>query len=173
MAVARPRLATSNGPIWFPVDADGPVESELAASVAAVDGVAVELLDELGLTPEALVTVGFSQGGALALATLLDPSVAAPPSAVGVLAGYLPHRTTGLELGRSGGLPVLLAHGRDDETIDPIRGRAAAKALGRSGALVTWVDVDGGHRLRAPLVEPLVDWLAALAAGERPGAVAD
>ncbi len=173
MVVARPRLATSNGPIWFPVDADGPVESELAASVAAVDGVALELLDELGLTPDALVTVGFSQGGALALATLLDPSVAAPPSAVGVLAGYLPHRTADLEIDRAGGHPILLAHGRHDEMVDPIRGRAAAKALGRGGALVTWVDVDGGHRLRAPLVEPLVHWLGALAADERPGAVPD
>ncbi len=108
------------------------------------------------------MVAGFSQGGALALATLLDPTIAHRPAAIAVLAGYLPHRDVDQQPDLAAGRRVLVGHGADDEVIEPLLGRSAAKALDRAGAEVTWAEVDGGHRLDAPLVAALRDWLAGL-----------
>lgn len=167
VVVLEGRLHNERGPYWYDVDAQGPVTHELDAAVRAVQ-------DELDVltaewSPEGPVLAGFSQGGALALATLLDPATSSPPAAVGVLAGYLPSRPDGaIDLGRASGRPLLLAHGDDDSLVEPLRGRSAAKALQRAGASVSWIPTAGGHRFDGPLLEAFGRWLAALDRGETP-----
>ena len=65
---------------------------------------------------------------------------------------------------------MLVAHGADDEVVDALLGRSAAKALHRAGAVVTWSEVDAGHTVAGPLADTLGRWLAALADGEVPSA---
>jgi predicted esterase len=168
VAVPRPPVQTRGGPAWYRVSADGPNPTEITDSIAAIAELIASLLEQHALTAEDLVVVGFSQGGATALATLLDPSTDVRPAAAAVLAGYLPHREAGLDISRLAGRPVLFVHGTDDEMMELIRGRSAAKALERAGAVVTWTEVESRHRLGAPLLNPLRAWLDAVSRGTLP-----
>lgn len=170
VVVFEPRLHREAGPYWYEVAEAGPVADELDAAVAAVrDGIAALLATGTATAP--VVLAGFSQGGALALATALDPDGGPPPDAIAVLSGYLPARVdASIDVSRAAGLPFLVAHGEDDETVEPLRGRAAAKALQRSGAVLTWASTPGGHRFAGDLLVPLQQWLGALARGETPSA---
>jgi predicted esterase len=168
IAVPRPRVQTRGGPGWYRVTGDGPNQAELTDSVAAIEELITALLVQHSLTADDVVVVGFSQGGATTLATFLDPNVAVRPAALGVLSGYLPVRDDELEVSRASGLPILFAHGTDDDMIDVVRGRSAAKALARAGAVVTWTEVGGGHRLGPDLLDPLRGWLDAVADGQIP-----
>ncbi|HEY6533294.1 MAG TPA: hypothetical protein VIY72_13375 [Acidimicrobiales bacterium] len=168
VAVPRPPVQTRGGPGWYRVSADGPNQTELSESIVALAELVSSLLEQHSLTEDDLVVVGFSQGGATSLATLLDPAVGIRPRALGVLAGYLPHREDDLDPSLAAGMPVLFVHGSDDEMMDIVRGRSAARALDRAGAVVTWTEVESRHRLGPPLVDPLRIWLDAVAAGAVP-----
>lgn len=169
VAVAEPAWTGPAGPMWYTVDTDGPDPEGVARAVAAVDRALDAVEAHSGVVRDEIVLVGYSQGGATALATALDPRLGAPPAAVGLLAGYLVHRDDDeLDLSRVQGRPVLVAHGRDDDMVDPLRGRAAAKALHRHGAVTSWQEVAGSHRLGPSLLAPLAGWLDALADGDAP-----
>lgn len=171
IVVLEPLRRGAQGPYWYDVDEDGPVVAEIDAAVRAVGTTVAALVGSTASAPESIVLAGFSQGGALALATALDPATGPPPRAVAVLAGYLPPRDEpAMDLARLEGRPVLVAHGEDDELVEPIRGRAAARALQRAGATVSWFDAPGGHRFDDPLIAPLRDWLGAVGRGTAPSA---
>jgi predicted esterase len=164
VVIAHPVRTGPHGPMWYFADENGPVPTHLAESVAAVAAALGTVAAESGLDRSDVVLAGHSQGGALCLATALDPGTGTPPRAVGVLGGYLPDRDDGqLALDRLAGTPVLVAHSPDDETIDYLRGRSASKALGRAGADVRFVEVGGEHRLGPDLARPLGAFLAELA----------
>ena len=168
VVVPEPRLRSADGPIWYSVDENGLDQGALSGSLDALADCVGKVLDETGLGSERLVIAGFSQGGALALASLLVPSFHPTPNAVAVLAGYLPDHDD-IDLASAMGRPVLVAHGRDDATVDTIRGRSAAKALDRSGAIVSWSEVDGDHRFGPDLLSPFRLWLDELVRAELPG----
>lgn len=162
VAVVRPPLDTPEGPAWFRIDDDGPVAADIAAAVEHLCHTCTEAIERLGLDPDDVVLAGYSQGGAMALAAASDPTTPVRPGAVAALAAYLPHRDTDQDTSLLEGRPVLVAHGADDEIVDALLGRSAARALERAGAAVTWVEVDGGHQLHPHLVGALRDWLRAL-----------
>ena len=169
VVAVEPFLAGPTGPRWYEVDEHGPDPTALTDAVHALDATCSAVLMDAGLTGDALAVAGFSQGGALALAHLLDPTASCRPGAVAGLAAYLPTRDDGcIDRSRAHDRPILLVHGRDDAVVEPLRGRSAARALHRSGALVTWSEVDGGHRFDTPLTNPLRIWLGQLTSGERP-----
>lgn len=155
------------GPHWYEVGDDGPDPTQLADAIDAVARSLDAIALDSGIDRSRFVLVGFSQGGALALACLLDPTFGDAPLAVGALAAYLPHRDEH-ELPRADGVPVLLAHGTDDPVVESLRGRAAAKALHRAHAVVSWHEVEAEHRFDGELLVELRNWLAALADGGRP-----
>lgn len=160
----RPRLQLDNGIAWYRVDDEGADLDGVAASVAAVDAAMAAALADSGLTPDRLVLGGFSQGGALALSVALDRTVTTRPRAIAAISPYLLHRDE-IDADRVAGVPALIVHGRHDAQVEQTRGRAAAKFLERSGAEVTWVDVEGGHHLGPVLLEPLGEWLGGLDLG--------
>jgi predicted esterase len=168
VAVPRPPVQTRGGPAWYRVSDGTPDPDALQASIAAVVELVAGLTAEHSLADDDVVVAGFSQGGATTLATVLDPSVAFRPAAVAVMAGYLPHRDGDLDPSLLAGRPVLLTHGTDDEMMDVVRGRSAARTLHRAGASVTWTEVESRHRLGAPLLDPMRAWLEAVAGGEIP-----
>jgi phospholipase/carboxylesterase len=165
--VPEPRIQSADGPIWYSVDENGVDQGAFSGSLDALSDCVSQTLKETGIGPDRLVIAGFSQGGALALASLLVPSFQPRPNAVAVLAGYLADHDH-IDLASAMSRPVLVAHGRDDATVDTIRGRSAAKALDRSGAIVSWHEVDGGHRFGPDLLAPFRLWLDELVRGELP-----
>lgn len=169
IVTVEPQTPSDRGPYWYDVDENGPDPVALGAAVGAIDALCVSVLAETGVSENELVVVGFSQGGAIALAHLVDPTSLVTPRATAALAAYLPSRDDHLiDLSRAAGRPVLFAHGEEDELIEPIRGRSASKALHRADALVTWKEVSGGHRFDTPLTSELAIWLDAVARGEQP-----
>jgi predicted esterase len=163
VAIARPVRTGPHGPLWYWADDAGPDPEQLAEAIRSVDVALDVVAADTGLARHDVVLAGHSQGGALCLATAVDPGAGPVPRAVAVLSGYLPNRADGLvALDRLDGTPVLVAHSPDDETIDYVRGRSAAKALGRAGADVAFVEVGGAHRLGPDLATPLGTWLADL-----------
>ncbi|MEX1217645.1 MAG: hypothetical protein WEA11_03890 [Acidimicrobiales bacterium] len=167
--VVEPQHPSPRGPYWYDVDENGPDPIALASAIATIDELCATLLSENNLTEDELVVAGFSQGGALALAHLVDPNTSIAPGAVAALAAYLPSRDDHLlVLERAAHRPLLFAHGEDDELVEPLRGRSAAKAFTRSGAIVTWATVAGGHRFDQPLTDQLALWLNTIAQGDRP-----
>ena len=172
VAVARPPVVTDEGPAWFTVGDDGPEPAQLAAGIEALGSTLTDLTTRLAVGADALVLGGYSQGGAMALAALLDPTLSVRPTGVAALAAYLPHREAAQDRALAEGHPLLIAHGADDDVVDPLLGRSAAKALHRAGAVVTWAEVDGDHRLGAPLLDELRGWLDAVADGDTPSAPA-
>lgn len=164
IAVAEPIADGPDGPMWYSVDDDGPDPEGLTATVDAIATALESTSDHTGVGRSDIVLVGYSQGGAAALATMLDPTTGTPSRAVGVLSGYLAHRDDAfLDLTRAAHRSVLMVHGSDDTMVDTIRGRSAARALHRHGASVTWVEARGGHRLGTHLLGPLASWLDDLA----------
>jgi len=169
VAVVEPQHQSDRGPFWYDVDDNGPDPVALAEAISGIDDLCISLLDQTGCTADNLVVAGFSQGGAIALAHLVDPTTIVQPSAVATLSGYLPSRDASLlDLSRARNRPVLFVHGEDDELVEPIRGRSASKAVHRAGGLVSWHEVSGGHRFDEPLTSVLATWLDALARGDRP-----
>lgn len=152
---------------WYDVEDDGPRLDQVASAVASVRALLDDLVGRHSLTHADITLIGFSQGGALALAVATGADGGPRPGAVACLGGYLLARDE-LELGRVAGLPTLVAHGTDDEMIEPLRGRAAAKALARGSAVVQWSEVDGGHVLDGPLLTAASDWVAAVHRGQPP-----
>jgi predicted esterase len=162
-------VQTRGGPAWYRVSENGPDQVALSESVGAIAALIEQAAAAHSLTADDVVLAGFSQGGATALATLLDPVLDVRLRAMAVIAGYLPDRD-GLDLTRAAGLSMLFTHGTDDEMMDIVRGRSAAKALERSGATVTWVEVESLHRLGAPLLDPFRGWLDTVTIGDAPSA---
>jgi len=169
VGVAAPVAEGPDGPMWYAVDEDGPDLDGVATAVARVSAGLDAVAAEAGVGREQVVLAGYSQGGALALATTLDPSSGAVPRATAMLAGYLVNRDDAdMAFDRVSGRPVLVAHGADDHVVETMRGRSTAKVLHRKGALVSWAEVAGGHRFGPDLLAPLRTWLTAVAAGATP-----
>jgi predicted esterase len=92
VVVVEPQTPSERGPYWYNVDENGPDPDALASALTAIDSLCAALLAETKLSQDELVVVGFSQGGALALAHLVDPTSTVTPRAVAALASYLPSR---------------------------------------------------------------------------------
>ena len=107
-----------------------------------------------------LALVGFSQGGMLAMDYVLHGG------RVDALALLSSTRIAFDEwqplLPRLAGLPVLVAHGREDRELSFAAGEALRDAAVAGGAAVTWLPFDGGHGIPLPAWRGLRRFLASL-----------
>lgn len=145
VAFAAPNAPTplpgSPGYQWFPISRIDPHEMQKGVEVAGpqLDEYLDGELARLGLPPERLALVGFSQGTMLSLHVGLRRKVR--PAAIvgfsGMLAGAPP----------DGDIPpILLTHGDSDSVIPPQAMFMAATQLGAAGARVQWHLAGGmGH----------------------------
>ncbi len=145
VAFAAPNAPTKTpgapGFQWFPITRIDP--HLMSQGVEMAGPVLDEYLDaelaRLGIPPENLALVGFSQGTMLSLHVGLRRKV--KPAAIvgfsGMLAGVPP----------AGEIPpILLTHGDGDQVIPPQAMFMAALALGQAGACVQWHLAPGmGH----------------------------
>lgn len=156
-------LPGEQGRAWWEIDA---VERAAARAAGPRDLAALDppgrpaarsridaLLGEIRsrFAPQRLVLGGFSQGGMLALDTLLATNH--PIDALVLLSSSrLAIHTWPPLLGRIAGLPVFLSHGRADGDLAFAGAERLRDTLASAGAAITWVPFDQGHEV------PLLVW---------------
>ena len=90
--------------------------------------------------------IGFSQGAALAYSmAIMHPERIA---SLAGLSGFLPDVASAwLTPTRLKGLPVFIAHGREDERVPIERARESVNLIEKAGATVTYCEDNVGHKL--------------------------
>jgi phospholipase/carboxylesterase len=120
-----------------------------------------ELWERTGIAPAETILGGFSQGSVMSYALGLG---ADRPVPAGILAfsGFIP-RVDGWapEVAGRQGLPVFIAHGRQDPVMEVGFGREAAQLLAASGLDVTYEESDVGHQIDPAQIGPARTWLGA------------
>jgi phospholipase/carboxylesterase len=148
--IAAPRapltVPGSPGFHWYLVPRVGyPDPETFAAARVRLAELHDALWERTGLAPEQTVLGGFSMGCVMSYAMGLD---AARPAPAGILAfsGFMP-TVPGWDpdLPDRQGLPVLVAHGRQDPVISVEFARAAVERLTAGGQAVDYREFDGGH----------------------------
>jgi phospholipase/carboxylesterase len=122
-----------------------------------------QLWARTGVGPERTVLGGFSMGAVMSYATGLDGG---RPRPAGILAfsGFVPV-VVGWEPDLTGraGLPVFIAHGRNDPVIDVGFGEQARDLLEQGGLAVEYHEHAGGHGIYPDHVPAARHWLGACA----------
>jgi len=160
-------LAAEPGRTWWPVDSEARLREQGARDLHAMDPAGrTEARAMLGALCDAvahgkrLALVGFSQGGMLAMDYVLHGG------RVDALALLSSTRIAFDEwqplLPRLAGLPVLVAHGREDRELPFAAGEALRDAAVAGGAAVTWLPFDGGHGIPLPAWRGLRRFLSSL-----------
>ncbi len=128
----------------------------LQQSVAQVQALLLREQHEHGIAPAHVVLAGFSQGGAVALASALaDPQALA---GVVALSTYLPPDRAAVP-----GLPpraIFVGHGSFDPIVPPVLGEAARDALRGAGHAVEWHAYPMAHAVLPQEIADLREWLA-------------
>jgi phospholipase/carboxylesterase len=112
-----------------------------------------------GIPPERTLIAGFSQGGAIALATLIRRR--RPLLGAIALSTYLP--LAGMSAAEatpeSRETPVFMAHGRFDPVVPESLGAASRDHLRTLGYRVEWRSYPMAHQVSAEEIADLGDWL--------------
>ena len=139
---------------------------QLAASVERMRAFIAEAVEAYQANTERVYLLGFSQGAILALTLALT----APRSLAGVvaLAGRIPSEVTPWLAApeETVGLPVLLAHGRDDTMLPITHAYDARATLERQRVALTYREYDADHRLSSAMLADVNAWLTAQLAAQ-------
>ncbi len=158
----RARHVTPAGPIDLGAGARAWFEGGDASSIRGAGAAVRTLLDEVdGPT----VVVGWSQGGAAALAALALDDTATPSQhpCVGLaLLGSFLADAPGLDYdpGRLADLPVLIQHGRDDDVVPAFFAEDLAATLSSAGVEVEHREVPLAHELDDAAIADVAEWVA-------------
>jgi phospholipase/carboxylesterase len=114
-----------------------------------------------GVPPARIVLAGFSQGGAIALATGLRRTE--PLAGIIGLSCYLPIAATSIAESTQAArtIPVFMGHGSLDPVVPEALGRASRDALLGFGMAVEWHSYPMAHQVCPPEVQALTTWLGA------------
>ncbi|CAK0740323.1 Carboxylesterase 1 [Gammaproteobacteria bacterium] len=112
---------------------------------------------ERGIPPNRIVLAGFSQGGAVALHTLLQNRLAG----VLALSTYLPlaHSAASEVTLEDNRTPVLMMHGIKDTVIPITLGRSSRQQLETMGYPVQWLEYPMGHEVSIEQIEVIRTFL--------------
>jgi phospholipase/carboxylesterase len=167
------RPVTINGGVpmraWYDIkslSADDRADEEgVRESMREVDALIARERDR-GVPPQRCLLVGFSQGGAMALASGLRRE--APVAGIAALSAYLPLASkTAAEMTAGGkATPVFMAHGTQDPVVAPAWGSRSRDALQALGVSVEWRTYPMPHSVHPQEVRDLGDWMGKRFAGE-------
>ena len=159
------RPVTVNGGMamraWYDIvtlDRGGPVDSAgIDASSAALEAL-IDRERQRGIEPARIVVAGFSQGGVIAINTILR----AETKLAGLMALStwlaLPDALQRDSLDTS--IPVFMAHGRFDPMIPMQYGRGSADRLAEAGFDVEWHDYPMAHAVCPQEIDDIRTWLS-------------
>ena len=113
-----------------------------------------------GVGPERVLLAGFSQGGAIALATGLRRKV--PLAGLIGLSTYLPGADAAADAKSEAATtqPVFMAHGSADPVIPLVHAERSAELLRAFGFEVDWHRYPMAHQVCAEEIRDLVDWMS-------------
>jgi len=163
----RAPLAAPGAPgfAWYDF---GDAAAGSAAALTELDALVDEQCEALGVSRDAAIFGGFSQGGGLALALGLLASD--QPLPAGVLA-----MSPAFELGdasafdaRSRDVPVLLQHGTHDPLIPVQRTRDLARMMREVGIPTVYREYPMEHQVAIESLRDAREWLTQVLAGEKP-----
>ncbi len=109
-----------------------------------------DLINELK-DPIKVVLMGFSQGAALAFASMGDLK----PDGIVAIAGFLPEGS----VKQFSSVPIYWGHGVRDDHVPISRAREDVARLRKAGAEVAFCEVDVGHKLGVECARGLEHWL--------------
>ncbi|WP_460764403.1 alpha/beta hydrolase [Lysobacter fragariae] len=114
-----------------------------------------------GIPASRVLLAGFSQGGAIALATAMRRST--PLAGVIALSTYLPmaQRLVAETAASANRQPVFMAHGQFDPVVPYAGGDFSAKQLRELGFTVDWHAYPMAHQVCAEEISDLGDWMQA------------
>lgn len=163
-AIVRPVTINGGVPMraWYDISSQS-IEQRadqvgLRESIAEVDALIGRERDR-GIPPSRVILIGFSQGGAVALATGLRRE--AGVAGIASLSAYLPLAAeTAAELTAAGKkTPVFLGHGTQDPVVSLTLGTRSRAALEALGVAVEWHTYPVQHSVCAEEIRHLGDWL--------------
>lgn len=170
---ARVRPVTINGGVpmraWYDIPSlqvdQRADEAGVRDSIAEVEALLARERDR-GVPPARTVLAGFSQGGAIALATGLRRE--AGLAGVVALSTYLPLANASRDESTAAGraTPVFMAHGSQDPVVPQALGSRSRDALQALGVPVQWHSYPMPHSVCAEEIRDLGDWLSRRFAGE-------
>lgn len=135
-------------------------EAGVRQSIAQVQAL-IAREGERGVPPSRVVLAGFSQGGAITLATGLRRTQ--PLAGLVALSTYLP--LAGASIAESTpaarATPVFMAHGQFDPIVPEALGRRSRDALIALGIAVEWHGYPMAHQVCPPEIMALTAWLDA------------
>jgi phospholipase/carboxylesterase len=157
---------------WYTVPRVGyPDPRTFHAAFRAVAAFHDETWGRTGIAPARTVLGGFSMGSVMSYALGLSGERPAP---AGILAfsGFIP-TVEGWqpELGSRTDLPVFIAHGRQDPTMDVAFARRARALLQDAGLPVEYHESDAAHHIDPAHLPVAAGWLAAATSGSPTAAV--
>ncbi len=159
---------------WYSRSEDGVIDpASLASSVVALDQLVDELCQQRSCRRNQAVLIGFSQGGALALAVALGRSTKARPAGVACLSGMLqtppgipyvwddpdwPVPDVGSADHRA--IPAIyVQHGTHDPMVNIERGHHTRSVLRSHGIEPEYHEYPMGHEIRPESIIDLRVWL--------------
>ena len=144
----------------FSLDRAGPVDEAGINDSSTILEVLVEREIERGIDPGQIVIAGFSQGGAIAINTILRSS--RKYAGLLALSAWLPLPAAIEEHGADTSLPVFMAHGQFDPMIPMQYGRLSADRLIEAGFEVEWHDYPMAHAVCPDEIADLRQWLVSV-----------
>ncbi len=173
-APVRPVTINNGVPMraWYDIRgmqiADRQDEAGIRASIEAVEELLAREVAR-GIAPDKLLLAGFSQGGAVALASALRH--ARRLAGVIGLSTYLPlaDRIMAERSEANAGLPVFLCHGSEDAVVPEALGLLSRDTLQGAGYAVAWHSYPMAHQVCAGEIADLRAWIGdRLQAGRAP-----
>ena len=136
-------------------------ETGVAESIEQVEAL-IAREAERGIPPERIILAGFSQGGAITLATGLRRTV--PLAGLVALSTYLPAMNKAAAALRPGAerQPLFMAHGQYDPVVPYFAGEQSAAMMRQFGFAVDWHRYPMAHQACAEEIRDLGDWMQAL-----------
>lgn len=156
-----PHSVMGYGAGWYERDDDGNIDPTMfLGSVDALDATIDKVCAAGGFDRSDAVLIGFSQGGAMTLASSLRTGGATRPSAIACLSGML-QQIDGLEYGFGETLPeILIHHGTLDPLVTIDRGHKIRHTLTEHGVSHVYREYPMQHEINPRSVHDLRDWLA-------------
>lgn len=155
-----PHSVMGIGAGWYERHDDGTIDpQQFLDSVDAIDATIDQACAEGGFDRGSAVIIGFSQGGAMTLASSLRTPGATRPAAVACLSGML-QEMDGLTYGFDEDLPEILVH---HGTLDPLvtidRGQRIRDTLTGHGVDHVYREYPMQHEINPRSVHDLREWL--------------
>ena len=141
----------------FSLDRAGPVDDAGIKDSSTILESLIEREIERGIDPGQIVIAGFSQGGAIAINTILRSS--RKYAGLLALSTWLPLPAAIEEHGAVTSLPVFMAHGQFDPMIPMQYGRLSADRLIEAGFEVEWHDYPMAHAVCPDEIVDIRQWL--------------